>query len=40
MMDVEVSKKILSADGLIERTSSILNEIESKAVHNDEEGDL
>ena len=27
------------ADGLIERTSSILDEIESKTVHNDEEGD-
>ena len=26
-------------DGLIERTSSILNEIESKTVHKDEEGD-
>ena len=27
------------ADGLIETTSSILDEIESKAVHKDEEGD-
>ena len=27
------------ADGLIERTSSMLDEIESKPVHNDEEGD-
>ena len=26
-------------DGLIERTSSMLDEIESKTVHNDEEGD-
>ena len=27
------------AEGLIERTSSILDEIESKTVHNSEEGD-
>ena len=27
------------ADGLIERTSSMLGEIESKIVHKDEEGD-
>ena len=27
------------ADGLIERTSSMLDEIESKTVHKDEEGD-
>ena len=27
------------ADNLIERTSSMLDEIESKTVHNDEEGD-
>ena len=27
------------ADGSIERTSSMLDEIESKTVHNDEEGD-
>ena len=27
------------ADGLIERPSSMLNQIESKTVHNDEEGD-
>ena len=27
------------ADGLIERASSMLNEIESKTVHNDKEGD-
>ena len=33
-------KTNLLADGLIERTSSILNEIESKAIHNDEEGHL
>ena len=27
------------ADGLIERTSSMLEEIESKTVHKDKEGD-
>ena len=27
------------ADGLIERTSSMLDEIETKTVHKDEEGD-
>ena len=26
-------------DGLIERTSSMLDEVESKTVHNNEEGD-
>ena len=31
--------KINTADGLIERTSSILNEIESKTMYKDKEGD-
>ena len=40
MMDVKVYKdKYIIADGFIERTSSILDEIESKAVHKEEEGD-
>ena len=39
MMDVKVSKESTIADGLIERTSSMLNEIESKTVHKAEEGD-
>ena len=38
MMDVKVSKT-KTADGLIERTSSMLDEIESKTVHKAEEGD-
>ena len=38
-MDVKVSKESTIADGLIERTSSMLNEIESKTVHKAEEGD-
>ena len=33
------SKTNTLADGLIERTSSILDEIESKTVHKAEEGD-
>ena len=33
------SKTKILADGLIKRTSSILDEIESKNVHKDEEGD-
>ena len=37
MMDVKVSKDKTLADGLIERTSSMLDKIESKAVHKDEE---
>ena len=40
MMDVKVSKKKNTlADGLIERTSSMLDEIESKTMHKAEEGD-
>ena len=34
-MDVTISR----GDGLIERTSSMLDEVESKTVHKDEEGD-
>ena len=41
MMDIKVSKENTLADGLIEKTSStldeIIDEIESKTVHNDEE---
>ena len=37
MMDLKVSKK--TADGLIERTSSMLDKIESKTVHKDKKGD-
>ena len=42
MMDVKVStdKIKLLADGLMERTSSMLDKIESKTVHKDEKGDL
>ena len=32
-------KKKTLVDGLIQRTSSMLDEIESKTVHKDEEGD-
>ena len=39
MMDVKVSKDNTLADGLIKRTSSMLDEIESKTVLKDEEGD-
>ena len=39
MMDVKVPKTNSLADGLIERTSSMLDEKESKTVHNEEEGD-
>ena len=35
MIDVKVSKDKHKADGLIERTSSMLHEIESKTVHKD-----
>ena len=38
MMNIEDSKEN-TADGLIERTSSMLNKIEQKTVHNNEEGD-
>ena len=40
MMDVNVSKgKSIIADGLIERTSSTLDETEPKTAHKDEVGD-
>ena len=40
MVDVKASKdKNTLAGGLIERTSSMLDEIESKTVHKAEEGD-
>ena len=39
MMDVKVSKDNTLANGLIERTSSMLDELESKTLHNDKEGD-
>ena len=35
----EVSKTNTLADGLITRTSSMLDETESKTMHNDKEGD-
>ena len=35
-MDIKVFK---DANGLIERTSSMLDEIESKTAHKDEDGD-
>ena len=39
MMDVKSPKTKALADGLIEKTSSMLDEIESKAMHKNEEGD-
>ena len=39
MMDVKVFKDKTLSDDLMERTSSMLDEIESKTVHRDEEGD-
>ena len=39
MMDVKVPKTNLLTDGLIERTSSMLDEIESKIVQSGEKGD-
>ena len=38
-MDVKVSEDKTLADGLIERTLSMLDKTESKTVHKDEEGD-
>ena len=38
MMDAKVFKAN-TADGLMERTSSMLDEVESKTVHKDKEGD-
>ena len=40
MMEVKSPKIKTLADGLMNRTSSMLDEIESKIVHKDEEGDL
>ena len=39
MMAFKVSKDKTSADELIERTSSMLDDIESKTMHKDEKGD-
>ena len=39
MMDIKVYKENTLAEGLIERTSSMLNEAESTNVHNDDEDD-
>ena len=39
MMDVKSPKTKTLADGLIKRTLSMLDEIESKNMHKDEEGD-
>ena len=39
MIDVKVSKTNTLADGLIKRTSSMVDEIESKTVHKDKEND-
>ena len=39
MMDVKVSKDNTLADAFIERMSSSLDEIASKTVHKDKEGD-
>ena len=39
MMDVKSPKIKALEDGLIEKTSSMLDEIESKAMHKNEEGD-
>ena len=39
MMDIKFSKTETLADGLIKRISSMLDEIELKIVHKDEEGD-
>ena len=38
-MDIKVSKDILNSIESIDRTSSMLDEIETKTVHKDEEGD-
>ena len=39
MMKVSKDKNISKSNGLIERTSSKLDEVEEKTVHKDEEGD-
>ena len=38
-MDIKVSKDILNSIESIDRTSYMLDEIETKTVHKDEEGD-
>ena len=38
MMNIKVSKDSTLADGLIERASPMLDEIESKTMHKDREG--
>ena len=40
MIVLQPPKTNKSADELIERTSFMLDEIESKTIHKDEEGDL
>ena len=39
MINVKVTKKNTLADGLIERTSFVFDDIESKTVYKYEEGD-
>ena len=39
MMKLQSPKTKTLADGLIKRTSSMLDEIESKTIHKDKEGD-
>ena len=39
MVDAKGPKENTLADGLIEGTSSMLHEVESNTVHNNEEGD-
>ena len=39
MMTLKSPKTKTLADGLIKRSSSILDEIESKTIHKDKEGD-
>ena len=39
MMDVKVLKDKILPDGLIERTSSVLDETEPKTMHKDKESD-
>ena len=38
MVDIKISKE-KTVDGLIERTSSMLDKVESKTVHKEEDGD-
>ena len=39
MIDIKVFKDNALVDGLIKRTSSMLDEIQSNTMHKDEEGD-